>query len=256
MAIVISTSSLSPGGGDQSFLQLAQAFCELYNLPVPAYLKGTSDAGVLQIRRLLNKVGLDIRQKSNWEVISKRVTWLSVADEDQGLVSDLLTENPEHIVPNTFWDNTARLRILGPISDARWQELKALPNTGPFYQFRVSEGAIRVLPTMLADHELSVIYKSKNWISVTGTSPAQYTDLIDEDDDVPLFRSELMLLGLEYFWRKTKQMTYSKEEAVYEQACLNAASVDNVKPTISMDGAGREGWSPYILVPAGSWPTS
>lgn len=236
-----------------TFLSIAQAFTEEYNLPVPLTLQGSSDAGVLQIRRLMDKVGLDLRARSNWQVLSRRAVWTSIAGEDQGAIDTLLIENQEHIIPETFWNMTLRRPVYGPVSDTRWQQLKAFIPGSPLHHFRIAGGRLLLNPAMTAGQSLSLIYKTKNWIIVAGTNPVQYVDTIAADTGTPVFREELMLLGLQYMWRKAKQMSSQKEELVYVQAALDAASVDNVKPVIRMDDDSYNSIRPGIFVPQGNW---
>lgn len=234
---------------------LAQSFARLYNLPVPNVLVGSTDAGVLQLMEVINKLGKDIARQGNWQVQSRRATWISIQGEDQGTVDSLMPDNCDHIVPRTFWDDTLRRPIFGPVGDTDWQMLKAFVPGTPLYQFKIMDNRVLIYGPMIAGHQLSTIYQTKNWLKVAGTDPQEYADVITSDDDEIVFPEDILDLGMEYMWRRVKKMDYLDEKAVYEAACMATLSKDNVQPVLHMDEPDQT-LTPGIWVPAGNWPTT
>lgn len=233
-------------------LELAQAFCEENGLPVPAALSGSGDAGALQLRQLINKVGKEALRFTNWQVVNKRVTWTSSSGEDQGDITTLIGEDLGYVIPETFWDNTLRRPIFGPVSDKEWQALKALVPTSPLYQFRIAENHLFISGPMVAGHELSLIYKSIWWVKIAGTNPQQWSDSVTSDSDTMVFPDDLMQLGLLAFWRKAKELEYAQEMSVFKAAAVDLGSTDKIRPIIDMGGGERQ-IKPGIWVPAGNW---
>lgn len=236
-----------------TILEIAQNFCRLYNLPVPAYLEGSTDAGVIQLRQMILDLGQEIRDSSKWEVCSRRSVWTSIQGEDQGALTTLFPEALDYILPQTFWDNTLRRPVYGPVSDYAWQQIKSMVPQTPLYQFRTMGGRLLIYGPMPAGHELSLIYKTKNWVRVAASDPAEYTNTDIADADEPVFDEKLFRHGFEYIWRRIKGMKYETEYQLFMSLVQATASKDSVKPVISMDGASQPNLQPGIWVPAGNW---
>lgn len=226
---------------NSTILALVQRFCREYGLPVVTGLQGSSDGGALQMRGLAQAVGDDIWEKTDWQQCSRRATWTSVSGTNQGLLDDLFTDNFAHIVPETFWNYTNRQPIIGPIVDQNWQSLLSVTGSGPLYSYRISENSLIVDPSMDASQSLTLIYKSRNWIT---TAASVLTNIFATDEDVPLFSDMLMMAGIRAFWLRRKQMPHTLEMAQYEILKANEASKNIVRPTLSMDGeSGQMGLS-------------
>lgn len=238
-----------------SFLEIAQGFCAEYNLHIPDYLKGSDDAGVKQIRQLMNSVGEEIWAKTNWRDCVIRVEWTSVAGDDQGSLAELCPTNLDHVIPRTFWDNTLRRPIYGPVSDMGWQQLKAYVPGSPLYQYTIREGRILFNPSMVEGHTLTLMYKTKNWFAIAGTDPVQGGFVIDEDDDVPYFTKQTMTLGLKAKWREVKGMDFRQARTDFLDSMEAEASRMSVQPIIHMDDP-EQTIRPGIWVPYGNWNVS
>jgi hypothetical protein len=232
---------------NSSVLELVKAFAREYALPPPAIIQGGGDAGALQLRELLMTVGEFIWEKTNWQECSIRSTFTSVAGEDQGLISTLFPRQFAHIVPNTFWNVTARIKFTGPVLDANWQNQKALMGTSPLYRFKIYGGRLYVTQTMPAGHELSLFYKSRSWI----TDGVDLKPTFTADTDSSVFSDRLMKLGLRAFWLRIKQMPHRFEMEQFEDAVAAEGSINTIRPIMSLD----EGTLPTfgIAIPLGGW---
>lgn len=232
-------------------LALVQSWCRLNGQTVPSALVGSTDAGVLQLLELVNKTGKDIRRRTSWEKTTKRVTWTSTGVEDQGTIVSRCPDGYEYIIPETFWNTTTRIPLTGPLSDKDWQMIKSMVPATPLYQFRIQEGNILVAGPVPATDTLSLMYKTFFWLSTAVNLDPTLAD-IAADTNVPIFPDELMLLGLDVFWREMKQLDAKSQRTQYEFACTDLGGVDGVKPVIDMAG-GRPTVRPGIYVPYGSW---
>ena len=236
-----------------TILEIAQNFCKLYNLPVPTYLENSTDAGVIQLRQMLLNLGVDIKDSAKWQVCSRRVVWTSIQGEFQGYLSELCPENLDYIIPQTFWDNTLRRPVYGPVDDYAWQQLKSMVPQTPLYQFRTLKNELLIYGPMPAGHQLSLMYKTKNWVQVAGSDPPEYTASDIQDADTPVFPDRLFEYGFEYMWRRIKGMKYDTEYNLFLAKVKEYGSKDSVQPVISMDGASQPNIQPGIWVPAGNW---
>lgn len=227
-------------------LQICNAFQKLKGIEISSTIFSLAGDGH-QMAELYNKVGRRCRAKTNWEFLMRRASWTSIDGEDQGAVSTLLADNPDHIITGTFWDVTQNIPINGPIDDKQWQQLKVLPNTGPYYNYTVRGGKLLVL-TMVAGHTLSLIYKSRSWLQTTAASGV-WIEAIANDSNVAGFPDELMMMGLEAYWRKEKGMDATQQIADFEMMIADTAGVNNVKPILKMHRSGQAEPKPGIIVP-------
>jgi hypothetical protein len=237
----------------KTVLSLAQTFARQRSLSVPAALFTSTDAGVLQLMEIINTVGRDVRGRTDWEVLKRRKTFVSLATEDQGLVTSLIGADVEHLIPETIWDNDQRMPVYGPVDDENYQAIKALLPQGPLYEYRVQQGHLLITGGIPAGVNLSVMYKSLSWLQTTSSSGV-FVDEITADVNVSAFSDEVMLAGMEYYYNYRKQLDFDSAKVDYEAKIFNRGGVDNVKPIIRMHEAGtRPIIRPAIIVPSGNW---
>ena len=239
-----------------TIIQLVTRFSEEMGQSAPATVVGNTDVGVLQLKRLLEMVGEHLMQKGRWQKLARRIAWTSISGEDQGDISAITGITlPGYIVPDTFWDNTLRRPIYGPVTDQTWQMLKASVPSNPLYQFRIQNNHILINGDMEAGHSLSFIYQTQGWLQTTSSSGV-YVASITADTNVPVFSDQLMELGLKAFWLRAKQLPFDVEMQMFTSARDDALSSENVKPVIDMADGQRQIIRPGIFVPAGNWNVS
>lgn len=236
-----------------TLMQLVTRFCEENGQVVPLYVYGNTDPAAIQYMRLLERVGDFCKQRGDWQILRRRITWTSVLGEDQGLISAITgIESPGFIVPDTFWDNTLRRPVYGPVSDKNWQTLKAFVPSSPLYQYRIEKGKILINGDMPAGHTLTFIYQTEAWIE-TAASSGSYITAFAADANVPVFPDSVMELGLQAFWLRAKGKPYDQEMALFTAAVSDAGTKDKIKPNIDMADGRNQLIRPGIFVPAGNW---
>ena len=234
-----------------TLLQTVQHFCERTNLPSPATVYGSSDTQVVQIKALLEEIGIDMASRVAWEGITFEATHTSLAAEDQGAMTTIASNGFKYVKNQTIWDRTDKLPILGPLSPQEWQALKALVTTGPRYRFRVRGGKLLVNPTPTAGHTWAFEYVSKNWVLAADLTT--YRQFFGADTDTILLPDTELLQGLRWVWKREKGLAYDEDFRTYELMLKDAAGRDGGKPVLRMDGGGWSGPRPGIVVPSGSW---
>lgn len=233
-----------------ALLQVIQYVCGRTGVTVPSSVLGTTDPQVLQLLRLLEEEGTDLRKRGPWNGIIKEATWSSTAAEDQGAVTTLAASGFDYIKNGTFWDRTDILPIHGPLSDDEWQQRKALASTGPRYCWRIRGGKMLINPVPAASHTFAFEYASTYWIlGVDGTTYKQYFTL---DTDTILLPEELVIMGLRWRWKKEKGFDYAEDFRTYEAQVKDALGRDGGKKTLAMDGM-RRGGQPGVFVPDRNW---
>jgi hypothetical protein len=230
-------------------LSLIQSYCREYALPVPSALQGSNDSGAQQLRELMQTTGEYIWEHTNWEQCSRRVVFSAPGTPVVGTLAAICPENYSHIVPNTFWDNSLRRPLCGPVADHNWQSQQALTPPGPLYYFRVANSQIETSSTIPAGHKLSLIYKSKDWVRTSAGVGKQTYSL---DDDTSVFSDSLMKAGLRAHWLRAKQMPHAYEFERFQLLVENEGGKNAVRPVLHTD----ESYSthrPGLLIPIGNW---
>lgn len=218
-------------------LELVRAVCGVIGIPQPNSLIGTSDRQVIQLRELLNNEGSDLaaRHSTGWEVLIREATFTTVADEDQGTITDIIGASNayRHIVNDTIWNRTTRIPVFGPRGPHMWQGYKAFTFAGPYSEYRIRGGHLLMLPVPVAGNTCAFEYATRNWL--TGPDASEKSTITD-DDDVPLLDTDLMQQGLEWRWRKAKGLDYSQDFEDYESRVMDAVARDGTKPKKNLGG--------------------
>ena len=234
-----------------TLLQIVQRFCERTNLPSPATVYGSSDPQVVQLKALLEEVGIDLSGRGAWQGITFEATHTTLAAEDQGAMTAIATNGFRYVKNQTIWDRTLRLPVLGPMSPQEWQSLKALVVNGPRYRFRIRGGKLLSNPAPTAGNTWAFEYVSVNWI--LGADLTTYKQFFTLDTDTVLLPDFIVLQGLRWVWKREKGLSYDEDFRTYELMVKDALGRDGGKPIIRMDEDGWNGPKPGIWVPSGSW---
>lgn len=212
-------------------LQIVQAFCREYALPVPSAILGTSDAGGLQMLGILQLVGDYILGITNWEQTAVYAAWPSVAGSYQGALATLFPLGFTQIIPTTLWDLTDKRPLRGPLTIPQWQtDSASTQNSFPPFTFSVYGGRLYTSPTTPAGHTFACYYKSSRWILSNGAPVANWA----ADSDTCLFSDALMKAGLRAFWLRVKQMPHRFEMELFEDLALKEASLRAFLPPVDI----------------------
>jgi hypothetical protein len=235
-----------------SLLTIVQDFCERKSLPSPTSVLGSADPQIKQIRALIQKGCEDLFQRGRWESLINEASWTTTATESQGTIVSRATNGFMWMLPETFWDRTQKLPLLGPLDSADWQVLKAIVVTGPRYSFRFMGGIIKSTPAPPAGHTWVFEYISKNWI--LQADGVTYLSKFAADTDNVLFPEQVVTADLEWRWLKEKGLNYQEDFNAAERLIVNALGRSGSKPVLHLDDFGGE-IKPGIFVPSGSWMT-
>ncbi len=231
-------------------LQLIQDLCTRSGLGKPSAVVGASDRQSQQLLGLANELVEELVNLYPWQELVSTADWVSTGVQLQGDIETLAPDGLLEIRNETFFDLTQRIQVFGPLSNTNWQARRALPATGPYYQYRIMQGFLYTNPAVPAGHNLSFEYKSSYAvIDSSGARKAAFTN----DADTCVFADMLMLAGLRWKWRQEKRLDFASDQARFLQMARELSGADGTKRNLRLDGSNAQ-FQPGIYVPAGSWP--
>lgn len=234
-----------------SLLSIIKEVAPRLGITAPVSVIGTLDPQVLQMLRLLEQIGQDLTADYKWQALRRTAQWTSTATESQGTILSRTGADFKGIVNNTFWNLTLRRPVFGPVEDDAWQELKAFPPGGPFYQYRIAENLILLNPLPAANETYSFIWESLWWVLDTNGNPIGET--FTDDTNLLAFNESMMKAGLESYWKREKGLPYADRHDQFLSMVETYKMKDGSKAMLSMDQP-TQNIRPGIWVPAGNWP--
>jgi hypothetical protein len=234
-----------------TLLSLVQQFCGKQGLPVPTDVVGSTDAGVVQIRRLLEEECAALANRGAWQALTNECTFLTLAAESQGSISAGLGSGPtalsgyRYIVPaQVMYNRTQRIPVLGALNAQDWQYLKSITAAGPWAQYRWRGDQLLFNPAPAAGQTVAFEYLTEFW-GLTGTTPMK---LFVTNDDTIRLTDEIVLKGLEWRWLKKKGFAYAEDFNSYEDLVKDQLSREKGSRTLNL-GEHVAGLRPAVVVP-------
>lgn len=241
----------------QTLLQTVVEVLGRLGQPIPSTIMGNTDKGVVQIKSLLQE-GLDqLSSRAQWERLTYEYTFATIANENQGaltagLGSPVVAPNGlRYLLPETLWDRTNKLPLVGPLDPQDWQAMKAWIINGPRYQFRQRGGNFYVNPVPTAGWTWAFEYVSENYIQAAAGTYAMRFAL---DTDVILLPVQFVELDLTWRWKKAKGLPYAQDFDDLEALLADAKARNQPAKVLRMDSPDcYTSPRPIIVVPGGSW---
>lgn len=229
-------------------IALVQAWSALTGQEVMSGLGG-SGAGAwavpYQLKEIYNQAGRFLRDARSWRGLVRRVTWTSLATEDQGSLATVLGEaDSEGIIFDTVWNNTTQEPVVGPLTDQDYQVEQAVTGVGVNYAFYIKGGNLYLL-NVPVDHTISFLFRSQNWLQTTASSGI-YVAAHTADTNVPIFADTLMMDAYDLCWKRVKKQDSAAQEQELRAKLLSWP--DGAPAKVSMDSA-RQLPRPQIIVP-------
>lgn len=235
-----------------SLLTNVQKHCRRVGINAPASVVGNSDSQIAQILELANEEGTELAARTKWSKMIRERTFTIALSASQGAMNGtVITDSDfDYIIPETFWNRTTSMPIVGPVTDTQWQTLQAFPVTGPYQQWRLLGKNLYIDPVPTVADTAAFEYMSTSWCeSSGGTGQSAWA----ADTDVGLLDENLMILGLKWRWRQAKGLDYAEDFNTYERRVMDAMAREGGKPIKYLDGMDRVQKQAGIIVPIGSW---
>lgn len=234
-----------------SVLTIIQQHCRLNALSIPTSVVASTNTQIQQLFGILQECVDDMVQESKYNVTTQEAVFTAIAGEDQGAFTTLAPNGYFQANFETFYDRTLKRPLYGPLTDQEWQEIKALPNPGPFYKFRVRGDHLYINPAPTAPLSTIAFEYMSKWAvkSASGT----LKELITADDDTIIFPENIVRKWLIYRWKLVKGLPYQEDrDAAYNQL-NNYIAKDKVKRRINVAEPKQPSIRPGVFVPSGNW---
>ncbi len=236
-----------------SVLSLIQRHCQLHALAIPTAVVSSTDTQTIQLLAILQDSLDEIVTESKFNVTTLECLHTLTAAEDQGAIQDLGGGLSGYISANfeTFYDRSLMRPLYGPVNDTEWQELKAFPNPGPFYKFRIRGDHLLINPVPTAPlGEIAFEYMS-SWAVKNSAGVAK--ELITADDDIFVFPENILRKWLTYRWKLIKGLPYQEDRQAAYGLLNQYIATDKVKARIDVSCPYDKFVQPGVFVPSGNW---
>lgn len=233
-------------------LTTIQRHCQVHALAIPTAVVGSTDTQVIQLLAILQESVEDMTRESKFNVTTLEHTMTLTAAEDQGDIATLCGNGYQAANFETFYDRSLMRPLYGPVDDTAWQALKALPDPGPFYKFRIRGGHLLINPVPAAPLSEIAFEFMSSWAIVSSSGTVKET--ITADDDGFAYPEDIVRAFLKANWKHTKGLPYQKDEKRAYELLNNYIATDKVKTRINVSCPGTpSSVQPGVFVPIGNW---
>lgn len=237
-------------------LSVVQTHCQMHGLSVPAALIGATDTQTIQLLAILNETLEDIVVESKYQAVTKECVHILSAGENQGPMSSLGGGLFGYYQANfeTFFDRTLKRPLYGPLGDREWQEIKALPNPGPFYKFRIFGDTLLINPAP-TDPFSTIAFEYMSTFAVIGVGGTPKANIAADNDTFAL-PEHIIRKWMMFRWKQIKGLPYQEDQGRAFDMLNNYIARDKVKSRINLAHPNPVDIRPGVFVPSGNWPVS
>jgi hypothetical protein len=186
----------------------------------------------LLLTTLLNELGRQLVREFQWSQLVTAYTFSTVAStQTYAPPTDMLK-----LVDQSEWNRSTKFPMGGPLSPQSWEYLQALVTAASFTTlFKLQGGQIYLYPTPSGVQTMAFQYVSSWWVAPTATPTVRTSDKTTVASDVLFFDPQVLNLGLQWKFRRRKNMDFATQEEDY-RAALEAAKNEDPAPVLSLNG--------------------
>ena len=217
-----------------SLLTIVQRASQTIGIPVPDIVATSTDTQVLQLFEAVNKVGEDLMQEFDWNILTKEKTFSTVAAEEQLDLSTIADFN--RVKDETMFNRDKRRQVFGPLDPNEWQAERALITTNFRDIMRIRGNAILFANVPAAGETIAFEYVSENWAQTAG---AVGLAAMTADTDTGILDERLLQRGAEWWFLEGKGGRYDEKFRDYEKIKEEIQARDGGNRTRFMGGGDR-----------------
>jgi hypothetical protein len=228
-----------------SIINDAQA---LLGLPISTSVIGNSGQTQKQLLAIANMDARLLAEEFAWQQLVTQTTFATTATEEQ--TNATLPSDFGWMINESMFNRTTTDPVMGPVNTRDWQQMKADGIYLTIPRYRVQGNSILFIPTPTAGQNIYYEYVSKNWCeSSVGTPQAAW----EADNDVPRLPDTVLVLGIIWRWRKSKEIDYTEDFNTWMVARDRAAAREGAKRKLSVVGPSTLGFPGKGNIPEGNW---
>ena len=217
-----------------SLLTALQAAAVMVSLPRPSTITGSTSETQQLLLDLARREAKELSRRHEWAELQAERVFSALAAETQ---TGMVPTDFDRMIPDTFWNRSARRKAVGPLSPQDWQYQKGWGVNAAIEHQWMRRGADIVLtPAPAAGEELAFEYiRSTPVRALAGTLKAQF----DDDSDTFLLDEEILTLGVAWRYLRQKGLDYAEELKAYEWRVAQSAPASRGSSAISIGGTGQ-----------------
>lgn len=206
-----------------------EAMEDVTGFEIPTSIIGNSDDTALTLKRAAKKVGRELASQVRWQSLLTEHTFNTVnGTQNYSLPTDI----DQYASP--LWDRTNDWELLGPATPKMWQTLQsATISSGIRYWYRVAGSYIQIYPTPTTANTIAFDYYSRYYSTTSGGTAQE--DWAADSDLCRLTDSELVILGVTYYFKRAKGLPYGDDKADYVAGILSHQSNDTPKSRVDLN---------------------
>lgn|SRR5574343_164965 len=207
----------------------------------PSDVAGSTDKRTVQFWQLATDAGQQLASiPHKWQVLTREMT--IVTSPPNTLYP--LPEDFDGFVPDSEWNRTTRLPVIGALEQYEWQMLKARLLAGTTFTalFRVTDDNVEFYQPPTTAQTIVLPYTSRGWVADEDDNTIR-KDNLEKNGDIVLYDPQLFKAKLKFLWFKSKQFNTDQTEKDYENALASARANDSPGRTLSL---GRGSDYPYL----------
>lgn len=235
-----------------SLLTMIQQTATSLGLAEPSTVMTNTNPTIITLRSLADKEGRDLAGRFDWEALTEEATFTTTNAELQGTLVSIAGSGFDKVFSRTMWDRTNN-RPIRAISKQRYAFIQSSTAAGTYSDHMIRDKSLYAIPAPGSASSLWAFYfKSKYWCE---SSAGAGQDRWNADTDVGILNEDLMALGIEWRYLKSKGFDYSEEFNSYERRVQESILADRDHPLIDL-GTTVVGGPGVLGVPEGNWPAS
>jgi hypothetical protein len=198
-----------------TLLTLIQDATNLIGLDTPNVVISSTDKNIKTLLAMANVEGKSLKNRGQWALLSEEHTFDTVS----GTASYALPDNYDSVMNGTGWNRGTNFPLRASITPRDWQASKSGLIQSTIYNsgYRIKGSSAEqffVDPTPDSVQTMVYEYQSNEWCrSSGGTGQTDWA----ADDDEAILDEELMLLGVEWRFRRAKGLSYLAMQREYDE---------------------------------------
>ncbi len=206
-----------------------------------------NDASFLQLTTLLTTCVQDLMELYPWQILVREFQYITGEDE---LGEIDLPIDFGYMIPQTGWERSSNVPLIGPLSAQDWTYLlgRDLVGSTIYASFRFDQNKLFIFPNnpMPSSLDINFEYISRNLIQIAGSDPLEYTDEAQNGADIVGFPPHLAVRMLKMKFLDAKGFDSQKATDDYVQALESWMGKDNSAGILN--AARWRYWYPYLDV--------